>query len=146
VRVRAKGHELSSTPSVTPEQHPVELVLARALITNLATPAFLVDRAGNLLFFNEPAGELLGIHFEEAGPMAQQDWGGRFTPTDEGGHRLAIEQLPLSIAISEGRPAHAPMRIDAADGKEHLIEVTAFPIVGRAGQSGAIAIFWETPR
>jgi PAS domain-containing protein len=134
---------LTSSSGVAPEQHPVELVLARGLISNLETPAFLVDKAGNLLFFNEPAGELLGIRFEEAGPMAQQDWGGRFTPQDLNGHPLALEQLPLVIAVSEARPAHAPMRIEAADGSAHEIEVTAFPVVGRAGQSGALAIFWE---
>ena len=125
------------------QQHPVEVILARGFTSNLATPAFLVDQEGTLIFFNEPAGELLGIRFEEAGPMAPQDWGGRFTPQDLNGDPLALEQLPLSIAVSEARPAHAPMRIEAADGRAHEIEVTAFPVVGRAGQSGALAIFWE---
>jgi hypothetical protein len=34
------------------------------------------------------------------------------------------------------------MGIEADDGVERQIEVSAFPIVGRAGQSGALAIFW----
>jgi PAS domain-containing protein len=111
----------------------------------MTTAAFLVDTAGTLVFFNEAAGELLGVSFEEAGPMEPQDWGSRFSPTGLDGQPLALEELPLSIALNEGRPAHGALCIQSAKGAERVIEVSAFPIIGRAGQSGAMAIFWETP-
>ena len=41
--------------------------MARGFTSHLATPAFLVDDTGHVIFFNEAAGELLGVHFEEAG-------------------------------------------------------------------------------
>src|SRR5438270_11840536 len=109
------------------EQHPVELIMARGLATNLSTAVFLVDADGKLLFFNEAAGELLGVQFEEAGPMAPEEWGARFTPTNENGTPLAVEELPLAIALS-GRPAHAPMRIRSGRGDVRDIEVSAFPL------------------
>jgi PAS domain-containing protein len=127
---------------VAAQQHPVEIIMARGLMSNLTTPAFLVDEAGTLVFYNEGAGELLGVTFEEAGPMPAEEWGSRFEPTRPDGSALALEELPLGIALSEGRPAHAPMRITSAQGGSRTIEVTAFPVVGRGGQSGAIAIFW----
>jgi PAS domain-containing protein len=130
---------------VATSQHPVELIMARGFTANLVTPAFLVDREGTLIFFNESAGELLGVSFEEAGPMAPEEWGGRFAPTTLDGEALALEELPLAVALSDGRPAHSPMRIRGADGEVREIEVSAFPIVGESGQHGALAIFWERP-
>jgi PAS domain-containing protein len=128
---------------VAAQQHPVEIIMARGLMSNLATPAYLIDRDGTLVFYNEAAGELLGLTFEEAGPMPAEEWGSRFAPTRPDGSPLALEDLPLGIALGEGRPAHAPMRITSGDGEARTIEVTAFPVVGRGGQSGAIAIFWD---
>src|SRR5438552_2498992 len=84
--------------------------------------------------------------FREAGAMGHEEWGGRFEPKDLDGRPLAQEELPLSIALSDARPAHRPMRIRSAHAENHDIEVTAFPVVGRGGQAGAIAIFWERPR
>jgi PAS domain-containing protein len=117
--------------------------MARGFVSNLVTPAFLVGPDGTLVFYNEAAAELLGVRFEEAGPMPAQEWGTRFDPVALDGHELAVEELPLSIALSEGRPAHSAMRIHASTGAERTIEVTAFPIVGHEGPSGAIAVFWS---
>jgi PAS domain-containing protein len=131
---------------VPPHQHPVELIMARGFASNVATPAFLVDDSGVLIFFNEAAGELLGIRFEEAGGMGPEEWGRRFAPMGLDGTQLSPEELPLTIALNEGRPAHGQMRIRSASGDAHEIEVTAFPVVGQTGPRGALAIFWEHPR
>jgi PAS domain-containing protein len=124
-------------------QHPVEIILARGFVSNLATPAFLVGADGTLVFYNEAAAELLGVGFEEAGPMPAQEWASRFAPVAADGSDLALEDLPLGIALIEARPAHRALRIQAATGEERLIEATAFPVVGHEGLSGAIAIFWS---
>jgi PAS domain-containing protein len=131
---------------VSVEQHPVELIMARGFMANLSTPAFLVDQQGVLVFYNEAAEEILGLTFGEAGPMPAEEWGSRFTPTSPDGRPVPVAKLPLAIAVLEGRPAHAPLRITSAAGRAERIEVTAFPVIGRGGQSGALAIFWRTPR
>jgi PAS domain-containing protein len=128
------------------EQHPVEVIMARGLMSNMTTPAFLVDNGGTLIFFNDAAAEILGVRFEEAGPMTATEWGSRFTPTAVDGRPLPLEELPLAIAINEARPAHGLLRIVSALGEEREIDVTAFPIVGRGGQSASIAIFWDGSR
>jgi PAS domain-containing protein len=127
------------------EQHPIEIILARGLMSNLTTPAFLVDVVGTLVYFNDAAADILGLRFEEAGPLPPQDWGTRFVPRDESGARLDVPDLPLSVALATGQPAHGRMWLHTAAGEERRIEVHALPIVGSGGMRGALAIFWDIP-
>jgi PAS domain-containing protein len=126
---------------LTAEQQPVELILARSFVANLATPGFLVDEKGLLVFYNDAAGELLGIRFEEAGQMGPEEWGTRFEPVDAEGRSIPVDDLPLSRAL-RGQPTHAGLGIRAATGEESEIEVTALPILGTGGLKGALALFW----
>jgi len=126
-------------------QKPLELILARNLITSISTPAFLVDEEGVLLFYNEAAGALLGMPFEDAGRMQPEEWGTAFGPFDRDGEAIPFEQLPLTIALREGRPHHAELRIRSVKGEVHEIEASALPLVGSeegSSSSGALAIFW----
>jgi|SRR5829696_322951 len=124
---------------------PLEMIQARNLTSRLNTASFLVDREGTLVYFNEAASELLGISFEEAGPMESGTWGTRFRPREPSGRELPVGELPLAVAVQSGRPGFARMRITSADGTDHEIEVTAFPIIGAGDQVGSIAIFWPVP-
>ena len=121
---------------------PLEMIEARSLISRLSTASFLVDPRGTLLYFNEPAAELLGVSFEEAGRMEAGTWGTRFRPREVSGRELPVEELPLSVAVQSGEPGFARMQITSADGSERQIEVSAFPLMGSDGQVGALAIFW----
>jgi PAS domain-containing protein len=125
-------------------QQEIEVILARQLADYLALPIFLVDQAGHLLFYNEPAERLLGHRFEETGPMPAEEWATIFRPTDEDDRPLLPEQLPLMIALRAGRPAHSGFWIRGLDGVLRRIYVTAFPLIGQADRRlGAVAIFWE---
>jgi len=124
------------------QQRPLELILARNLLTALSTPAFLVDEGGLLVFFNEAAGMLLGKGFEEVGRVGPSEWGGLFGPYDAAGETIPYEDLPVVRAVRAGRPAHASFGIRAFDGKLHEVECSAFPILTAHGSQGAIAIFW----
>jgi PAS domain-containing protein len=123
-------------------QKPLELILARNLISSLSTPAFLVDEGGVLIFYNEAAGSLLGKRFEEIGKVGPEQWGSIFGPFDENGEPIPYDELPLVISIRQGRPAHVEMQIRSADGSEHSIEVSALPIQTPHGSRGGIAFFW----
>ena len=125
------------------DQHPVEIILARSLMSNLTTPAFLVDVAGTLVFFNEAAGELLGLRFEEAGPLPADEWGTMFVPRDEAGAPIPVGELALSITLTTGQPAHARMWLHTAAGEDRHIEAHSLPIVGAGGMRGALAVFWD---
>lgn len=122
-------------------QRPLELILARNLMTSLSTPAFLTDEAGLLIFYNDAAAHLLGRRFEDVRSAGASVWE-QIGPFDRDGGRLPIERLPLTIALRNGSPAHASLRIHTFDGTDHDIEVSALPIVSAAGARGAMAFFW----
>ncbi|HKJ36039.1 MAG TPA: hypothetical protein VKA36_05690 [Solirubrobacterales bacterium] len=129
--------------SMSGQQKPLELILARNLVTSIATPSFLVARDGSLLFYNEAAGALLGVPFEEIGRMDPTEWIGSFGPFDADGSPLAVEDLPLTLALREGRPAHATFTIRSTKGESHEIAASGMPIVSADhGASGAIIFFW----
>ena len=121
---------------------PHEMIQARGLISRLTTASFLVDRDGTLVFFNEPAANLLGISFEQAGRMESGTWGTRFRPREPGGGELPVAELPLAQTVQGGKPAFSRMEITGADGQDHLIEVSALPIMRGDSQQGSLAIFW----
>jgi len=125
-------------------QKPVELILARNLLSSLSTPAFLVDQGGVLVFYNEAAGTLLGKRFEEIGTVGPDEWVSVFGPLDDSGNPVPYDELPLVISIRDGRPAHETFQIRSTDGQRHRIEASAFPILAAHGSRGAIAIFWPS--
>jgi PAS domain-containing protein len=124
-------------------QKPLELILARNLLTSISTPAFLVDDHAELVFYNEAAGALLGRPFEDAGRMTPEEWTSTYGPFGDDGNPVALDDLPTTQAVRDGRPAHAVFRIRSANGTEYEIESSAFPIVAsERGSSGAMIFFW----
>jgi PAS domain-containing protein len=127
-------------------QHPIEVILMRQLASYLAMPIFVVDPAGNLLFYNEPAEALLGVRYEETGEMPLSVWTQLFQPALDDGSPLLAEELPLVIALQKRRAAHLAFQIRGLDGISRKIQATAFPLDGQGGRHlGAVAIFWEVP-
>jgi len=126
---------------------PVELILLKQVAGYLATPMFLVDPAGNLLYYNEPAEELLGRRYEETGQMPLEEWGTIFSPTDSLGRPMPPEDLPLARALNGRRPSVGSFFIRGLDGVSRHLSVTAVPLEGAGGTNlGALAIFWALPR
>ena len=123
-------------------QKAVELILARNLLSTITTPGFLIDEAGVLVFYNEAAGVLLGRRFEEAGKMAPEEWGATWGPFGRRGKPIPLEELPLTVALRQGRPAYSTFTIKSLSGEEHEIEAAALPIVNTEGTAGAMVFFW----
>jgi PAS domain-containing protein len=123
-------------------QKPLELILARNFLTSLSTPAFLTDESGALIFYNEAAGALLGISFEESGRMPAEEWIRTLAPFDETGKPTPIEERAMTKALRRGRPAHGHFKIRSARGEQHEIEASGLPIVAEGGQEGAMIFFW----
>ena len=123
---------------------PIEIILMRELAGHLATPIFVVDPAGDLLFYNDPAERLLGSRFDETGMMPFAEWSTVFNPTDSQGTPIPPDDLPLAIAAQQRRPAQGGMWIRGLDGVSRELTVTAIPLQGQWGDHlGAAAIFWE---
>ncbi|MCD6015008.1 MAG: hypothetical protein K0R88_1092 [Solirubrobacterales bacterium] len=124
-------------------QKPLELILARNLLTSISTPGFLLDSDAAVVFYNEAAAALLGRSFEDAGRMSAEQWTAAFGPFDRQGAPVEVDGLATTEAIRAGRPAHGSFTIRAADGARVAIEASAFPIVASEhGSSGAMVLFW----
>ena len=121
---------------------PLELILARNLLSSLSTPAFLADRTNDIVFYNEAAGALLGRRFEESGTMSAEHWLTEFGPVDERGEPVPLEEQPVTVALRANRAAHARHRIRSRGGAVHVVEVSGMPIIGADGFHGAMVFFW----
>jgi len=124
-------------------QYEIELILMRQLASYLAMPIFIVDEKGALLFFNEPAEQLLGSRFDEVGELSMEEWFATFSPRGEDGTPLPYGADPLGIAVRLHEPAHRTLGFTGFDGVARTIATTAFPLEGQGGRHlGAVAIFW----
>jgi PAS domain-containing protein len=124
--------------------HPLELILARSLVSILSVPAILVDAAGRFVFFNEAAGDLIGVPFEEIGVLEAEEWNARYGPLDPAGRVLPREELPLTTAVRESRPAFGRFFVRTETGPLE-VEAGALPLTGPAGYHGAVLTFWPVP-
>ena len=125
--------------------YAIELILNRQLADCLALPVFITDTVGNLLFYNEPAEDILGKRYEDTGEMPVEQWSTVFKNKDENGGTLPPEELPLVKTLNNRLPYFKTFWIESLQGKNQKISVTAYPIIGRTGKmSGAVAIFWKS--
>jgi len=126
------------------QQKSVVLILARELAANVATPIFLIDKDGTLVFYNEPEEAIVGQPFAQVGEMPVADWGASMQPEDADGNKLSRRSIPPGVAFLEQRAAHQEIFITGVDGVRRGIEITAFPLFAKADEfAGAICIFWE---
>ena len=127
-----------------PTQRPLELILARNLLSTLSTPAFLANQPGDIIFYNEAAGALLGRRFEESGAISAKESVETFGPFDDDGRPIPLDQQELTRALRRNRPAHTRSRIRSVGGAERIVEVSGVPVIGTDGFVGAMVFFWES--
>jgi PAS domain-containing protein len=133
---------MAGPPDVTEvAQQPLELILARNLISIVSVAAVLVDVDGGIVFFNDAAAEIAGQRFEETGALSADDWNAEYGPLDADGNPVPLDELPLNVAVRESRPAYGRFWIRADSGLLE-IEAAALPLVGPAGYHGAVVVFW----
>lgn len=140
------GSEPSVTPAPPDAPLAVETILTRRLASRLATPIFLVDPVGRLLYYNGAAGDALGHPFSESTePGNRLELYEAFSPRDGAGNPLAPEEHPMAIARQRGEPIHRLTWIRGLDGSDRRIEITAVPLVGQSDRLvGAFGLFWES--
>jgi PAS domain-containing protein len=127
-------------------QKSLPLILAREFASNLATPLVLMDERGSLVFFNEPAEQIIGQTHAEVGELGPDEWGRLFKVERIDGTPIQVEKTPAGVTLAERRPAHDTLAFTTIDGIRHEIAVTAFPLLGREEELvGVVSVFWENP-
>ncbi|MEO7430063.1 MAG: PAS domain-containing protein [Acidimicrobiales bacterium] len=124
-------------------QKALTLILGREMAANLATPMFLIDAEGRLVFFNEAAEQIIGKTWAEVGEISSLEFGAMLDLQDADGNSLRRRDTPPSVSFNERRPAHAVLLAKSADGSRRLVEVTSFPLFARTDEMhGVVTIFW----
>jgi PAS domain-containing protein len=120
------------------------LILARELAANLATPMFLMDAAGSIVFCNEAAELMLGRTFGEMGVMTANEFGSMLDMRRPDGEPMRRRDSPPGRAFYNREPAHQSLLVTTLDGVHREIEVTAYPLFGRDDEMhGVLGVFWE---
>ncbi|MBV8984319.1 MAG: hypothetical protein JOZ68_18550 [Acidimicrobiia bacterium] len=120
------------------------LILARELAANLATPMFLIDAGGTLVFYNEAAELLIGRPFAELGEVEATDFGAVLQMTEPDGTPLRRRDSPAGVAFFTHKPAHRVLVATGYDGVRRTVEVTAYPLFGATDEMhGVVTVFWE---
>jgi PAS domain-containing protein len=128
------------------KQPDLVLIVARSFATKLATPTLITDARGDLVYFNDAAGELIGSSYLDIGELPVSRWQELFEPRTLDEEPLTPEQTPSGIALRERRPIHGSFVFRGLDGLEREITVTAFPLLSHPGEVvGGMSIFWELP-
>jgi PAS domain-containing protein len=134
-----------SDPLGTPgSPKSLPLILARELASNLATPMFLLDAGGMLVFYNDAAALLLGKPFTELGEIPSGEFGAALQLTTTDGEPIRRRDTPSGVAFFDHRPAHMTVMATGYSGIRRTYEATAYPLLGATGEMhGVVAVFWE---
>lgn len=126
------------------DKQPIELILMRQLASHLAYPVWLMDDKGDLVYYNAAAEELLGVRFDDAGPLRASELVDTFKVSDEHGDPIEDQDLPVLTSFIEKISAHRKVRFCGLDGRWRSVQITSMPLVGQGERFvGVFAAFWE---
>lgn len=122
----------------------MQLILARQLASSLAMPIVIVDAAGVLIYWNEPAELLIGIRFEESGEIPASDWQQQFAVSDEERRLIPKDEWPLVIALTQHQPVSRTIWLGTPAGSWRNLNWTSVPFIAQGGEFlGVQSVFWE---
>jgi PAS domain-containing protein len=126
-------------------QKSLPLILARELAANLATPMFLLDAEGMLVFYNDAAAMLIGKPFAELGEIPSSEFGEVLDLASPEGEPIRKRDSPAGIALFLQRPAHRRLLATAYDGTRRMYDATAYPLFAAEGDMhGVVSVFWQS--
>lgn len=134
---------MSESLGVPGSPKSLPLILARELAANLATPMFLMDSGGMLVFYNDAAALLLGKSFAELGEIPSGEFGTSLQLSTPDGELILRRDTPTGVAFYEHKPAHQTVMATGYNGVRRVYEATAYPLLGATGEMhGVVAVFW----
>lgn len=120
------------------------LIRAKHLAESIATPSFLADREGNLIFYNEGAETVVGRSFVDVGRLSPSEWRDKLDVRARDGSPFPLEAMPGWMQVQQHRPDLGHIRFKAFDGTDRFIATCAIPLFTSPDQfEGALIIFWE---
>jgi len=125
-------------------QKSIEIILYRQLASYIATPSFMLDSDGSIVYCNKSAEEILGVQFSEMGEVTTNNWQIIFAPKDKHGKTISIERSPLFISSTQFLISHGIFHIINLNGELKHIKLFAIPVINIMDiYLGTIAFFQE---
>jgi PAS domain-containing protein len=127
-----------------PDQHSMLAILFRRVGDLLNVPMLLVDAQRRVVFYNEPAEDILGRPSpDHAEPVSLDEWLRAVVPGEEHTETSGSD-CPIEVALDQRRPARATMKWRGADGATRRLAVIAVPLDAQDGRlEGAVAFGWD---
>jgi len=127
-----------------PSPPSLPLILARELASNLATPMFLLNQDGVLVYFNDPAEQIIGKPFAEVGAVDAMEFSAIFRLSELDGTPVSRGHSPTGTAFLQHRPSHQVLLATGLDGVRRTVQATAYPLLGATDElHGVVTVFWE---
>ena len=96
------------------QQKSLVLILARELASNIATPMFVLDREGTLVYYNEPAEAVAGQPYSSVGEISATEWGESYSPraADGADHSCVLGHTWLAVHwTAPQKPLHGSVAL-----------------------------------
>jgi hypothetical protein len=120
------------------------LIRAKHLAESVTTPMLLIAADGTLIFYNEAAGSLFEVAFNDAGQMSASEWGTKFNVRDRDNNAYPLEAMPGWIKLSRERPGIGHVRLTTLEGRDKFLAACAFPLFTSQQQfDGGLVLLWE---
>ena len=127
-----------------PSPPSLPLILARELASNLATPMFLLNQDGMLVYYNDAAVQIIGKPFAELGPIDALEFGALLELSNPDGTPVSRGDSPSGVAFFQRRPSHQVLLATGFDGVRRTVQATAYPLFGATNElHGVVTVFWE---
>lgn len=125
-------------------QKSIEIILFRQLVSYIATPSFMIDSDGSIIYCNKSAEEILGFQFSDMGEITTNNWQIIFAPKDKHGKSMSVEKSPLFTSSTQFTMAHGIFHIVNFKGEIKHLELFAIPVINKMDiYFGSIAFFQE---
>jgi PAS domain-containing protein len=122
----------------------IQLILARQLASCVAMPILLFDAQGNLVYYNEPAEDILRRRFDETGEISADELLELLEGEDERRNPIPPEERPTRITRRERRAVTRTVWIRVGDTQWRHLQATAVPLIGDCDEMlGIMHFFWE---
>ena len=110
---------MSESLGVPGSPKSLPLILARELAANLATPMFLLDQGGMMVFYNDAAAMLLGKSFAELGEIPSGEFGAALQLATRDGEPVLRRESPAGVAFFQvnDNPPDAPAAVRSKTSK-----------------------------
>ena len=132
--------------SVAMERTLKSLVLIRAkhLAESVTTPMLIIDANGTIVFYNEAAGVLFEIPFNDVGQLTANEWQTRFNVRDRHDNVFPLDAMPGWVKLQKERVDIGHVRLTTIEGNDKFLGACAFPLFTSQQQfDGGLVLFWE---